>query len=146
MRVRLFGLRLIAAALTALWTLAAALVLLGYRPGGPLDVLVGLAAAGPVVIGLAGLVWPPVARGDRAFAGDRLAGLAAVLVLVPSIGGIVRPARRRGAPRRCCPPSRPAYPWLLALRGDQRCSAGSASPGRCSARPRSGAGASSADR
>src|SRR5207244_4325268 len=43
MRVRSFELRLIGAALTVLWTLAAGLVLLGYRPGGPIDLAVGVA-------------------------------------------------------------------------------------------------------
>src|SRR5437016_551069 len=45
MRVRMFGLRVLAAVLSGLWTIAAALVLLGYRPGGPID---GLVVAGPV--------------------------------------------------------------------------------------------------
>ena len=39
MRVRRFELRLVAGALVAGWTIAAVLVLLGYRPGGPLDLL-----------------------------------------------------------------------------------------------------------
>jgi hypothetical protein len=113
-RVRLFGLRLIAATLSALWTLAAALVLLGYRPGGPFDLLVGLAAAGPVLIGLAALAWPPVARGDRAFSGIVWLGLAAALVLVPSIGGIVAQLTGRGF-QTLLPSLEAAYPWLLAL-------------------------------
>ena len=37
MRVRRFELRLIGVALVACWSLAGALVLLAYRPGGPLD-------------------------------------------------------------------------------------------------------------
>ena len=36
-RVRKFELRLIAAGLVACWTLTALIVLLGYRPGGPVD-------------------------------------------------------------------------------------------------------------
>jgi hypothetical protein len=108
------GLRLIAATLSALWTLAAALVLLGYRPGGPFDLLVGLAAAGPVLIGLAALVWPPVARGDRAFSGVVWLGLSAGLVLAPSIGGIVAQLTGRGF-QTLLPSLEAAYPWLLAL-------------------------------
>ena len=50
MRVRTFELRLLAAVLTTLWTIAAGLVLLGYRPGGPIDLLVGLVAASPIPI------------------------------------------------------------------------------------------------
>ena len=56
MRVRIFELRLIAAGLTTLWTIVAALVLLGYRPGGPIDLLVGLATGPPVVIAAITLV------------------------------------------------------------------------------------------
>lgn len=114
MRVRLFGLRLIAAALSGLWTIAAALVLLGYRPGGPFDLVVGLAAAGPVAIGIVALVWPPAARGDRAFAGIVWLGLAAGLLLVPSIGGIVAQLTGRGF-QTLLPSLEAAYPWLLAL-------------------------------
>ena len=114
MRVRLFGLRLIAAVLTGLWTFAAGLVLLGYRPGGPLDLLVGIAAAGPAVIGLTALAWPPAARGDRAFAGIVWLGVAAGLLLVPSIGGIVAQLTGRGF-QTLLPSPEAAYPWALAL-------------------------------
>ena len=86
MRVRMFGLRLLAAVLTGLWTFAAAIVLLGYRPGGPIDGLVGLAALLPIAVSLLGLLWPPAARGDRAFAAMAWLGLGAVLLLMPSIG------------------------------------------------------------
>ena len=67
-RVRRFELRLVGAALVVGWTVAAALVLLAYRPGGPLDVLVGLTMAVPIAIAAAGTVWPPVTRGSGAFA------------------------------------------------------------------------------
>jgi len=115
-RVRIFGLRLIAAALSAAWTLTAALVLLVYRPGGPFDVQVGLAAGLPILVALAGLVWPPVARGDRAFAGLVWAGLGSLLLLTPSIGGIVTQLLARG-PQTLLPSPEAAYPWLLALLG-----------------------------
>ena len=88
MRVRIFGLRLIAAVLTALWTLAAVVVLLGYRPGGPIDGVVGFVALFPIAISLLGLFWPPVARGHRAFAAVTWLGLGAALLLIPSIAGI----------------------------------------------------------
>ena len=68
MRVRTLELRLIAAAITACWALTAVIVLVGYRPGGPVDVIVGLAAAGLVLIAFAAVVWPPAARGLTAFA------------------------------------------------------------------------------
>ena len=42
-RVRVIELRILGAVLAALWLTTFALILLGYRPGGPVDVLVGLA-------------------------------------------------------------------------------------------------------
>ncbi|HYX10700.1 MAG TPA: hypothetical protein VE817_01890, partial [Candidatus Acidoferrum sp.] len=85
MRVRIFEVRLIAAALTGLWTLTAVLVLLAYRPGGPVDQLVGATATLPIAISLAALRWPPVARGGRWFVAIVWVGLASGLLLVPSI-------------------------------------------------------------
>ena len=116
MRVRIFELRLIALGLAASWTLAAGFVLLGYHPGGPIDLLVGLATGLPIVIALAGLVWPPVARGDRAFAVLVWLGLGALLVLGPSIGGLLTQLLARG-PQTLIPSPEAAYPWLLALLG-----------------------------
>jgi hypothetical protein len=76
-------LRLIAVALTACWSLTAALLLVVYRPGGPVDIAVGLVAAGPIAIGLAGLIWPPATHGQRGFAAMVWLGLGSLLVLVP---------------------------------------------------------------
>ena len=39
--------RLLAASLTALWAATSLLVLVGYRPGGPADLLVGVALLDP---------------------------------------------------------------------------------------------------
>jgi hypothetical protein len=114
MRVRTFELRLIAVTLTGLWALTAGLVLLGYRPGGPIDVLVGIVACLPIAIAVAGLVWPPAARGDRAFAGIVWLGLGAGLLLVPSIGGVLNQLVARG-PQTLLPSLETAYPWVLAL-------------------------------
>ena len=114
MRVRSFELRLIAAGLTVLWTLTAALVLLGYRPGGPIDLLVGLAAVLPAAISATALMWPPAARGDRSFAATVWLGLGAGLLLVPSIGGIIGQLVARGA-QTLLPSLEAAYPWFLAL-------------------------------
>ena len=85
----MFGLRLLAAVLTGLWTIGRGRVLLGYRPGGPIDGLVGLATLLPIVVSLLGLFWPPVVRGDRAFAVVAWLGLGAVLLLIPSIAGVL---------------------------------------------------------
>jgi hypothetical protein len=115
-RVRTFELRLIALGLAASWTLAAGLVLLAYHPGGPIDILVGLASGLPILIALAGFVWPPVARGDRAFSALVWLGLAALLVIVPSIVGLLTQLLARG-PQTLVPSLEAAYPWFLALLG-----------------------------
>ena len=107
---------MIAVALAASWTITAGLVLLVYRPGGPFDLLVGLAAGLPALIALAGLVWPPVARDNRAFAGLLWLGLGSLLLLVPSIGGVLTQLLARG-PQTLLPSFEAAYPWLLALVG-----------------------------
>ena len=114
MRVRTFELRLVAVGLTALWFLAALYVVLGYRPGGPIDALVGVAAGLPMAIALAAVFWPPVTRSDRAFALIVWLGLAAGLLLVPSIGGVLNQLLGRG-PQTLLPSLEAAYPWLLAL-------------------------------
>ena len=114
MRVQIFELRLIAAGLTVAWTLAGGLVLLGYRPGGPIDLAVGLVAMGPAAISMAGLLWPPAARGYRASAAVVWLGLGAALLLVPSIGGILNQIAGRGA-QTLLPSLEAGYPWLLAL-------------------------------
>src|SRR2546425_9002556 len=116
MRVRSFELRLIAAGLTALWTLAAGLVLLGYRPGGPIDLAVGLAATLPALVAAAALIWPPAASGDRAFALTVWLGLLIGLLLVPSIGGIIGQLVARGA-QTLLPSLEAAPPWFLPLAG-----------------------------
>lgn len=114
MRVRTFELRVVAAALTSLWAASAVLVLLGYRPGGPVDLLVGLAAALTVPVALAGLLWPPVARGPHVFAALAWLGLGAALLLVPSIGNLVGQLVARG-PQTLLPSPEAGYPWFLAL-------------------------------
>ena len=115
-RVRTIQLRILAGALTALWALAFVLVLVGYRPGGPVDILVGLAAALPILVALAAMRWPPLARGERAFAGIVWLGLGAVLLLVPSLAGLVIQLETRG-PQTLLPSPEAAYPWILALVG-----------------------------
>jgi hypothetical protein len=113
-RVRTIELRILATALAALWLVAFGLVLGGYRPGGPVDILVGVAAAGPILITVAALAWPPVARGDRAFAAIVWLALGAMLLLVPSLGGLVGQLNGRG-PQTLLPSMEAAYPWLVAL-------------------------------
>ena len=114
MRVRAFELRLIAVALVVCWSVAAGLVLLAYRPGGPLDLLVGLLALTPIGIALAGAIWPPVARGDVAFPAIVWLGILALLCLIPSIVGVINQLLAFGS-RTLLPSLEAAYPWLLAL-------------------------------
>jgi hypothetical protein len=114
MRVRRFELRLVGAALVAGWLVAAGLVLIAYRPGGPLDVLVGLTMTVPIAIALAGFVWPPVTRGNGAFAGTVWLGIAALLCLIPSIAGVIEQIQALGS-QTLLPSFEAAYPWLLAL-------------------------------
>jgi hypothetical protein len=114
MRVRRFELRLIAVALVVCWSVAAGLVLLAYRPGGPFDLIVGFLAMTPVAIALAGVLWPPVARGDLAFPATVWLGILALLCLVPSIAGVVTQLMSFGS-RTLLPSFEAAYPWLIAL-------------------------------
>ena len=110
-----------------------ALVLLGYRPGGPVDILVGHAAVGPVLVALAAVAVAARGPGDRAFAGIAWLALAGDPAARPVPRGPRRPAHgqrppdpaaRRSRPRTrgCSPSSQPG------------CSPGWGSPGGASAR------------
>ena len=114
MRVRTFELRLIGVALVVCWTLTAALVLLAYRPGGPIDVVVGVLAFVPLGIAILGVVWPPVVNGRRSFPAMVWLGIVALLLLVPSVVGLVVQLRALGS-QTLLPSLEAAYPWLLAL-------------------------------
>ena len=114
MRVRNFELRLIGSALVACWTVSGGLILLTYRPGGPYDLIVGLTTLGPIAIALAGVRWPPVARGDHAFAGIVWLGVVGLLCLVPSIAEIVDQLTAFGS-QTLLPSAEAVYPWLIAL-------------------------------
>jgi len=115
-RVRTFELRLIAFALAVCWAVAAAIVLIAYRPGGPIDVAVGAAALLPAVIAIAGVRWPPVARGNRAFAAMLWLAAGSLLVLVPSIADVIGQLGGRGV-QTLLPSVEAAYPWVLGLMG-----------------------------
>lgn len=116
MRARRFELRLIGIALTTAWAVAAALVLVAYRPGGPLDVLVGVTMLAPIAIASGSIAWPPVARGARAFRLMVSLGIGSLLLLVPSIGGVLNQIQALGS-QTLMPSLEAAYPWLLALIG-----------------------------
>ena len=114
MRVRVFELRLLAVALSVLWALGGTVALIAYRPGGPVDLLVGLAALLPLPVSVAATVWPPLVRGDRASTGVFWLGLGAGLLLIPSIGGLASQVVAGGA-EPLLPSFEVVYPWLLAL-------------------------------
>jgi hypothetical protein len=109
-------LQLIGLALVAAWGLAAALVLLAYRPGGPLDVLVGITMLVPIGIAAAGVAWPPLTRGRGSHALIVALGSSTLLVLLPSIGGVLNQLQALGS-QTLMPSLEAAYPWLLALIG-----------------------------
>jgi hypothetical protein len=115
-RVRTFELRLIGLALASCWVVAATYVLIGYRPGGPIDVAVGVVALLPAAVALAGVVWPPVARGTRGFVAMLWLAAACLLLLVPSIADVGGQLGGRGA-QTLLPSPEAAYPWVLALIG-----------------------------
>ena len=114
MRVRVFELRLLAVALSVLWAAGGIVALIAYRPGGPVDLLVGLAALLPLPVSVASTVWPPLVRGDRASAGVFWLGLGAGLLLIPSIGGIASQVVAGGT-ELLLPSPEVVYPWVLAL-------------------------------
>ncbi len=113
-RVRQFELRLLAVALTVLWAAGGGLVLLAYRPGGPIDLLVGVAASLPLVVALASVVWPPLVRSDRGAAGVFWLGLAAGLLLMPSIAAVGAQIVQGGT-QPLLPSLEVIYPFALAL-------------------------------
>jgi len=100
--------------LVALWFATFAILVSGYHPGGPVDGIVALSSVGPVFLALAAVAWPPVARGDRAFAAIAWVAITAALLLVPSIASIVTQLAERG-PQTLLPSAEAAYPWALAL-------------------------------
>ena len=134
-RVRTFELRLIALVLAGCWTAAAATRAGRLSTGRPDRRRVGLAALLPAIVALVGVAWPPVARGDRAFAG--------MVSLAAGIAPRARPVDRRhdrparGA-RRADAPARRSRPRIRGSSGSsaRACSRASVSPVDGSARRR----------
>jgi hypothetical protein len=113
-RVRQFELRLLAVALTVLWAAGGGIVLIDYRPGGPIDLGVGIAASLPLLLSVAAVVWPPLVRSNRGSAGVFWLGLVAALLLVPSIAGVAGQVIAGGT-QPLIPSLEVVYPWALAL-------------------------------
>jgi hypothetical protein len=116
MRARRFELRLLGSALVGAWGLAAVLVLLAYRPGGPFDIAVGVTMLLPLAIAISGVLWPPVAKGRDTYPLVVALGVGSLLLLLPSIGGVLNQLQAFGS-QTLMPSLEAAYPWLLALAG-----------------------------
>jgi len=113
-RVRQFELRLLAVALTVLWAAGGGVVLIAYRPGGPIDLLVGVAASLPLLVSVASIIWPPLVRSDRGSTGVFWLGLGAGLLLLPSIAAVAGQVIQGGT-EPLLPSFEVIYPWALAL-------------------------------
>jgi hypothetical protein len=90
------------------------IVLIAYRPGGPIDLLVGVSASLPLLVSAAAIVWPPLVRGYRGLAAVFWLGLLAGLLLIPSILGVIPQVVSAGT-EPLLPSAEIVYPWALAL-------------------------------
>ena len=108
--------RLLAAGLTALWAATSLLVLVGYRPGGPADLLVGIALLLPVGIAAAAFAWPPATHGPKTFRIIAALAVGTGLILLPSLASLWRQIADRGL-QTLVPSLEAGYPWALAILG-----------------------------
>jgi len=103
----------------AYWILAILVTAFGFISGFSIGLpilVVGVTMLVPVGIAIASVVWPPLARREVAHALIVALGLATLLVLVPSIGGVWNQLQALGS-QTLLPSLEAAYPWLLALIG-----------------------------
>ncbi len=114
MRVRLFELRLLAIALTVLWAAGGLVVLVGFRPGGPWDLAVGVSATLPFLVSTTAVVSPPLVTSNRASAAVFWIGLLAGLLLVPSIASVASQILARRS-QELLPSAEVVYPFGVAL-------------------------------
>jgi hypothetical protein len=113
-RVRLFELRLLAIALSSLWAIGGGTFLIGFRPGGPWDLAVGVTASLPFLVSIGAIFWPPLITSDRASAIVFWDGLVAGLLLVPSIASVARQILT-GRSQELLPSAEVIYPFGVAL-------------------------------
>jgi hypothetical protein len=106
--------RALAIGLVSLWAVTAVAVAAAYRPGGSLDLIVIVVSCVPVLVALAGAVWPPLAGSHR----HRLAvvwiWLAAVLFGIPVVYGVAS-TLTSGGPQNLAPSAEAAYAAVLAF-------------------------------
>jgi hypothetical protein len=112
--VRVLGLRLLAALLAGLWTGLAIALLVAYRPGGPLDVLVGAGAFLPVAVAVMAIAWPPLIDEWRFAAAVAWLGIASALLVTPLLVGIIE-TLAAGGRQELFPSAEVAYAGILAL-------------------------------
>ena len=111
--------RLLAVCLLALWTGLALVILVAYRPGGPWDALVALAAFAPVCIAAIAVVRPPMPDPEgrdlwRSRAAIAWVGLIAVL-LVGSMLVLEIKVLAAGGDQALLPSLEVAYALVLAI-------------------------------
>ncbi|CAN5704233.1 hypothetical protein BH24CHL8_BH24CHL8_05160 [soil metagenome] len=114
MTERSLGLRSLAALLLLLWVILAVAILFAYRPGGPADVLVGVAASFPAVVVAAALVWPPTGLDGRARYAAICLGVASALLIAPLVL-LVLEALLAGGRQTLLPSLEVAYAAVLAF-------------------------------
>jgi len=112
--MRVLGLRLLAALLASLWSGMAIALLVAYRPGGPLDQLVGTAAFLPVAVAVVAIIWPPVIDEWRPAAAVAWLGILSALLVGPLLLGIIE-ALAAGGRQELFPSAEVAYAGTLAL-------------------------------
>jgi hypothetical protein len=113
-RVRLIHLQGLAALLTLGWAATSIAVVASYHPGGPFDIVVATAPIVATIASAGAGLWPPIARGDRAAAAMSWLGIAALLLLVPSLIDLVVSTKRESS-SILFPSPEAAYAWVLAL-------------------------------
>ncbi len=111
---RVLGLRLLAALLAGLWSGMAIALLVAYRPGGPLDHLVGTAAFLPVAVAVVAIIWPPVIDEWRPAAAVAWLGIISALLIGPLLLGIIE-TLAAGGRQELFPSAEVAYAGALAL-------------------------------
>src|SRR4029077_419086 len=89
-------------------------VLVAYRPGGPIDLLVGAAAFLPVLVALAAIAWPPVALDWRAQPAIAWVGIGSALLVAPLLIGVLE-TLAAGGRQTLLPSAEVAYSPILSL-------------------------------
>jgi hypothetical protein len=99
---------------TALWTALAIVVLVAYRPGGPLDLVVGALAFLPAIVASLAVAWPPVARSWRRAVTLAWIGIVTALLVAPLIGLVVTQLVTNASSKTLLPSPEVAYAAFVA--------------------------------